>query len=99
MIKNYSKTGDDQELQYNFRMTKYYSVIAGWSRINFRMIKYCSVIAEWSRITVKLEMINNCKITVEWYFAWGYKTMLSDPVALHLKYLHILAEFVNMKRT
>jgi len=25
--------------------------------------------------------------------------MLSDPVALHLKYLHILAEFVNMKRT
>jgi len=28
MIKNYSKTGDDQELQYDYRMIKYYSVTA-----------------------------------------------------------------------
>jgi len=29
MIKTYSKTGDDQESQYDYRMIKYYSVIAG----------------------------------------------------------------------
>jgi hypothetical protein len=33
MIKNYSKTGDDKKLQYDYRMIKYYIVAAGLSRI------------------------------------------------------------------
>jgi hypothetical protein len=45
MIENYSKTGDDQLLQYNYRMNKYYSVIAELSRITIKleMIYNCSI--------------------------------------------------------
>jgi hypothetical protein len=45
MIENYSKTVDDQKLQYNYRMFKYSSVIAGLSRITIKleMIKNCSI--------------------------------------------------------
>jgi hypothetical protein len=47
IIKNYSKIGDDQELDYNYGTIKYYSVIAGSSRITVKleMIKNCYITA------------------------------------------------------
>jgi hypothetical protein len=46
-MKNYSKTGNDQEFQYNFRMIKYFSVTAGLSIITIKleMIKNVNITA------------------------------------------------------